>query len=119
MLIVLEMVGDLLTAAHEGAGRAARSIAHHVATTGDVRRIWRNVNDLNRRLAAMEPRGEALGICALCGGPLHLVKAVPWSTAEGAVFTRVLWRCGDCWALRPFNVPRKGGDDGASVAGAK
>jgi len=115
--VVLDAAAALLWKAQESAGRAARVAVHHIATAGDLRRLWRCVGDLNARVARMEPRGEPLALCAVCGGGLHLLKRADLADRDGALFTRTVLRCADCWALRPMDAPRKGRGDAAGEVG--
>lgn len=114
---LLGVAAALVWRAQEGAGRAARVAVHHVATAGDLRRLWRCVGDLNERVARLEPRGEPLALCAVCGGGLHLLKRAELADRDGTLFTRTVLRCADCWALRPMDAPRKRDGDAAGEVG--
>lgn len=100
------MLSDLLRAAHEGAATAVRQVVHHVATVGDVRRLWWAIRDLNTRVAAMEPHGPCVGACRLCTGPLHVcVRDALLTTDDGVTFKRTLLKCARCGMVRPIDSP--------------
>lgn len=98
----------------DSCARRARSlvarVAEDIGRRGDVARLARRVAELNARLAVFEPRGEAVGVCQVCGGALHVVARGLRINAGATHARRDLFRCARCWALRPIDRPE--GDAG-------
>lgn len=117
---MLGVLGVLAGEAWDGAARLARAAALHASEARDLRRMWRNINDINQRLARLEPRGEAVGVCAVCGGALHVVALdLVMAPMVGPTYRRDLLRCARCWCLRPIDRADGTGGGDAPAAGAK
>ncbi len=87
----------------------AARVAEDIGRRGDVARLARRVAELNARIAAFEPRGEAVGVCQVCGGALHVVARGLRINVGATHARRDLYRCARCWALRPIDRPEGNG----------
>lgn len=106
--MVLELVRDVVAGVRGAVRGLALRIVEDIGRRGDTAALSRRVADLNARLAALEPRGEAVGLCGVCGGALHVVVRGVVVPVDDVTVERDIWRCARCWALRP--VYRSGGE---------